>query len=134
MECVCQIDNGSEGGMEPMVSQWAAGVETVCSECGVLVDEFMVEVYIADAGELQPTATCRDCVLIRYALCCDYTIGGLWDDIEQTMKDFIYDCKDFVMPECYMSKLSSGVRARLCSLIEKHWAELDEHCGESEHV
>ena len=122
----CQVEVDVDGGdMGEFVSQSmpVACKAHKCCECGRVINpgEKYERVSGKWLGDFEVYKTCLDCLSIRDTLFCNFYYGCIFDELQEQIS---YSGGDRIAEN--LSGLTPAARARVCEMLEKHWAETSE--------
>ena len=123
-DCACQI-KGNAGGEIPDTydaEMRTAEKEMKCSECARAIETGDEYEYAESAWcgffNLYIYATCSDCLSIRAVFFCNWTHGGLLEDLA----GYLYDVSGRVSDAC-MALLTPKARLTVIKMIDELWED-----------
>ena len=120
----CQIELDVDGDIPDFCRQSliVARKEYKCCECGRTISPGQKYEYTSGrwAGEFRIYKTCLDCLSIRDALFCNYYFGGIFEELQNEI-DMTGGGEHIARN---LSGLTPAARAKVCEMLEKHWAEI----------
>jgi len=121
MQCSCEVETNIDDANMPSFHDIKTPVARSlhkCGECGRAIcpgHRYERAAGVWD-GKWEVYKTCADCLSVREQFFNLYLYGGIWEDLQYTIEEWLYE-----VPESCIAALTPAARSKVCEIIERGW-------------